>query len=148
MKKLIPLLLVLLPAAALAQTGGGKEPSPKAGRYNTPESASPGSTVVFPDFKLRFLGAHGLPDSDLPLHLYDYELESRSGKKATVTYATTGDIGPKPFCFEGRAYVLELFQSDKFGRLGPYGFVLWQQPKGTPCDEKQGTASSKEKDPS
>lgn len=147
MKKLIPLLLVLLPAAALAQAGG-KEPSPKPGRYNTPESAPPGSTVVFPDFKLRFLGAHGLPDSDLPLHLYDYELEGRSGKKTTVTYATTGAIGAKPFCFEGRAYALELFQSNQFGRLAPYGFVLWQWPKGTPCDEGQSTASPKEKDPS
>jgi hypothetical protein len=147
MKKLILLLLVLLPAAALAQAGGGKEPPPKPGRYNTPESASPGSTVAFPDFKLRFLGAHGLPDSDLPLHLYDYELEGRSGKKTTVTYATTGVIRAKPFCFEGRAYSLELFQSDKFGRLGPYGFVLWQGAKGRPCDDDQGTAKPGEKEP-
>jgi len=147
MRKLIPVLLALLPTAALAQAGGSERP-PEKGRYNTPESAPPGWTVIFPDFKLRFLAVHGLPDSDLPISLYDYELEGRSGKKATVTYATTGDIGPKPFCFEGRAYVLELFQSNKFGRLAPYGFVLWKKPKGTPCDERQGTAMPREKDPS
>jgi len=148
MRKLIPVLLALLPAAALAQASDGKEQPPEHGRYNRPESAPPGWTIVFPDFKLRFLGAHGLPDSDLPIHLYDYELEGRSGKKTTVTYATTGEIGPKPFCFEGRAYVLELFQSDEFGKLAPYGLVLWKQPKGTPCDERQGTAVPREKDPS
>jgi hypothetical protein len=153
MKKLILLLLALLPAAALAQDGGDKEPPPKPGRYNTPESAPPGWTIVFPDLKLKFLGSHGPgPESNVHINFNDYELESlRSGKKKTITYATLGNIAPQGFCFEGRVYSLELYESEKFGRLAPYEFVLWTKPKGTPCDERQGTAMPREeekKDPS
>jgi hypothetical protein len=126
-------LLVLLPAAALAQAGGGSERPPEPGRYNTPESAPPGWTVVFPDFKLRYLGSHGLgPESDIPIAIYDYEIEGRAGKKK-ITYATLGDLAPHPFCYEDRAYSLEHLYSDKFGHLSTYEFVIWQEPKGTPC---------------
>jgi hypothetical protein len=149
MKKLIPLLLVLLPAAALAQADPGKERPPEKGRYNTPESAPPGWTVVFPDFKLRFLGSHGPgPESNVPIVFHDYELEGHSGNKKTITYATLGNIAPQGFCFEGKVYSMELFQSEKFGQLARYEFVLWKKPKGTPCDERQGTAMPREKDPS
>ncbi|MFL6232511.1 MAG: hypothetical protein ACJ76N_05200 [Thermoanaerobaculia bacterium] len=145
MRRLLPVLLVLLPAAALAQS----ERPPEKGRYNTPESAPPGWTVVFPDFKLKFLGTHGPgPESNVPISFNDYELEGRSGNKKTITYATLGNIAAQGFCFEGRVYSLELFQSEKFGKLAPYEFVLWKKPKGTPCDERQGAAMPREKDPS
>ena len=126
-------LLALLPAAALAQAGGGSERPPEPGRYNTPESAPPGWTVIFPDFKLRYLGSHGPgPESNIPISFYDYEIEGRVGKKK-ITYATLGDLAPHSFCYDDRAYSLEHLHSDKFGQLSTYEFVIWQEPKGTPC---------------
>ena len=134
MKKLALILLVfaLLAAGRLARADGEGGEHFEKERYGAPASAPEGWTLLFPDFKLRYLGVHGLGESDIPISIYDYEVEGRSGKKI-VTYATLGDIAPHAFCFEGRVYSLELFQSDKFGQLAPYEIVLWQKPKNEPC---------------
>lgn len=129
-------LLLAVALVTVVWSTGEAAPAKKA-RYGTKVTAAVGQTVRFPDFELRPLGVR-VVQPEHTVHLVYHDFELTSGPTKEVIYSGgTGDIGPQPFCFQGRSYELEIQISDKLGGLSEDQLVVWKVKTDPGCRRKQ-----------
>jgi len=87
--------------------------TPSNARYGEKVRYEMGTPIIFPDFILVFLGtrtekpAPDFPNQNLRFTYYDFKL-SHGGEEKTIAWSSgTGVVGPNPFEFAGKGYVLE-----------------------------------------
>lgn len=114
----------LLPAVCVA---AGPRPAP----YGSKVVFREGSPLAFADFDLTFLGTRRETRPEYPRgFLYLDFRASRGGSSASVSWsAGTGDVGPAPFAFGGKRFLLELKRSERAGALKDDELVVSPAPE-------------------
>lgn len=108
----VPALVMLIAILGCSTMSSAK---PGEARYGSWETYSSTDPLVYPDFKLRFLG-FGLSEQPLPDfppmgQVYRF-LVFQGGLETTVSWSSgTGDIGPELFEISGRKFFLEMISS-------------------------------------
>lgn len=98
--------------------------------YGQPVNYQKDTSIEFPDFKLIYQGER---KQDAPVFgpgyflYHDFEIFDQNSNKVISWSSGTGDIGPSPFEFKGKQYLLEMEISDILGKLNGNRIVIWEQ---------------------
>ena len=87
--------------------------------------------LTFPDFTIHFVGERREESAFYPngFLYYDFEVSKDSQKQVVSWSAGTGDIGPMPFKFNGKDFLLEKSSSDILGKLKENEIIIWTKER-------------------